>query len=236
MSARGIELQHINVKLLLKDAETLDLGRDLDPVIPVFHSWIQQQSFDELLLDVADYRHVQGGPGILLIGHEADYSVDNSDNRLGVRYNRKAVLGGNNQERLAQSALAALTACEHIEEDTRLSRKFHFNGRDIEIFVNDRALAPNTQATKEVLNAEFQTFSESLFGGSEYSLSFGNDKDNDPRRLLAVTLRSSRGFTVGELIENLKSAAAAHLAKLGPGSVVADQDWSEELEAAQGAD
>jgi hypothetical protein len=167
----------------------------------MFHSWIQQQSFDELLLDVADYRHVQSGPGIILIGHEADYTLDNTDNRLGVRYSRKAVLGGNNQERLAQSALAALTACEHIEEDTRLSRKFHFNGRDIEIFVNDRALAPNTQATKEVLNAEFQTFSESLFGGSECSLSFGNDKDNDPRRLLAVTLISSRDFTVGELIE-----------------------------------
>src|SRR5260370_24044056 len=84
-----INLQHINVKLVLKDSDSLDHGRDLDPVIPVFHSWIQQQAFDELLLDVADYRHVEGGPGILLIGHEADYSLDNTDNRLGVRYNRK---------------------------------------------------------------------------------------------------------------------------------------------------
>jgi hypothetical protein len=233
MSKQAIELQHINVKLLLKDSEALDHSRDLDSVIPVFHSWIQEQSFDELLLDVADYRHVQGGPGILLIGHEADYSVDNSDNRLGVRYNRKAAVAGTNQDRLGQAALAALTAFQRIQEDTRLSDKLSFNGYDIEIVVNDRALAPNTAATREVLDAEFQAFSERLFGGGEYSLSFGDD----PRRLLTVSLKTSRAFTVGELIENLKSASGAgNLAKLGPDSAVSDHDWREELNAAQGAD
>jgi hypothetical protein len=231
MSAHTIELQHINVKLLLKDSESLDHGRDLDPVIPLFHNWIQQQSFDELLLDVADYRHVQAGPGLLLIGHEADYSLDNTDNRVGVRYNRKAILAGTNQERLAQATRAALTAAQQIQEDTRTNGKLNFNGHDIEIFVNDRALAPNTAATREALNAEFQAFSSRLFGGSEYSLAFGDD----PRRLLAVSLRASRAFTVGELIENLKFAQAAeNLSKIGPGSAVSD--LREELEAAQGAD
>src|SRR6266446_4684166 len=177
-----INLQHINVKLVLKDSDSLDHGRDLDPVIPVFHSWIQQHAFDELLLDVADYRHVQGGPGILLIGHEADYSLDDTDSRLGVRYNRKAVLDGNNQERLIQAALAALTAALRLQEDTRLDGKLYFNGHDIEIFVNDRVLAPNTAATRDALNAGFQEFSDRLVGGSEYSLSFGSD----PRSLLAV--------------------------------------------------
>lgn len=231
MSAKPIELQHVNVKLLLRDSESLDHGRDLDPIIPVFHSWIQEQSFDELLLDVADYRHVQAGPGLLLIGHEADYSLDNTDNRLGVRYNRKAVLAGTNQERLAQAVLAALTAAQRIQEDTRIHGKVNFNGYDIEIFVNDRALAPNTAATREALNEEFRTFSSRLFGGSEYSLAFGDD----PRRLLAVSLKASRAFTVGELIENLKFAQAAeNVPTLGPGSAVSD--LREELEAAQGAD
>ena len=231
MSARTIELQHINVKLLLRDSESLGLGRDLDPIIPVFHNWIQEQSFDELLLDVADYRHVQAGPGVLLIGHEADYSLDNTDNRLGIRYNRKAVLAGTNQERLAQAATAALRATQRIQEDTRINGKLSFNGHDVEIFVNDRALAPNTAATREALNAEFQAFSSRLFGGSEYSLTFGDD----PRRLLAVSLKASRAFTVGELIENLKFAQAAeNVPKLGPGSAV--PDLREELEAAQGAD
>ena len=72
---------------------------DLAPVIPVFHSWIQDQIFAELLLDVADYRHVHHGPGLMLIGHEADYSLDQTDGVLGLRYNRKAPLPGTNLER-----------------------------------------------------------------------------------------------------------------------------------------
>jgi len=230
----SIELQHINVKLLLKDSEALNHGH-LDPVIPVFHSWIQRQVFDELLLDVADYRHVQGGPGVLLIGHEADYSIDNTDNRLGFRYNRKAPLDGNNQERIAQAALAALTACQRIQEDTRMNGKLHFNGHAIEIFVNDRLLAPNSEAIREALSAEFQAFSERLFGETEYSLSFGDD----PRRLLGVSLRSSQPASVEDLLQNLRSLAVPvdeDLAKHCPSSAVPDYDWREELKAAQGAD
>src|SRR5216683_3113300 len=157
--AHSIDLQHVNVKLLLKDSQDIDL----DPVIPVFHSWIQGQVTDELLLDVADYRHVYGGPGIVLIGHEADYSIDNTDNRLGVRYNRKTVLQGSNEERLAQAADAALSGCERLQQDTRLERKLHFNGQEIEIVINDRLLAPNREETREALRPDLQAFSRSLF-------------------------------------------------------------------------
>src|SRR5579872_1428900 len=84
--ARRMNLQHVNVKLVLDDPASVDL----EPLIPIFHSWISERVFEELLLDVADYRHVPSGPGVVLIGHQANYSVDNMGNRLGVRYNRKA--------------------------------------------------------------------------------------------------------------------------------------------------
>ena len=119
-----MELQHVNVKLLVKNPEEVDL----EPLIPVFHSWIQGQVFEELLLDVADYRHVPAGPGVVLIGHQGNYSVDNTDNRLGVRYNRKAALDGNNQDRLKQAARAALTACQRLEAEPGLGGKLRFNG------------------------------------------------------------------------------------------------------------
>ena len=57
-----MELQHLNVKLLVKEPEEAAL----EPLIPVFHSWIEEQVFEELLLDVADYRHVHAGPGVVL--------------------------------------------------------------------------------------------------------------------------------------------------------------------------
>src|ERR1700719_5295048 len=97
-----MQLQHVNVKLLVKSPDEVPL----EPLIPVFHSWIQGQVLEELLLDVADYRHVSAGPGVVLIGHQGNYSVDNTDNRLGVRYNRKAVLDGTNQDRLRQAGRA----------------------------------------------------------------------------------------------------------------------------------
>src|SRR5713101_9728643 len=141
MESRRIELQHVNVKLLVRNPEEVDL----EPLIPIFHDWIQNQVGEGLLLDVADYRHVDAGPGVVLIGHEGNYSVDNTDNRLGVRYNRKAPLDGTNQDRLAQAALAAITACQRLQQDTRLNGKFRFNSQGIEMFVNDRLLAPNNE-------------------------------------------------------------------------------------------
>src|SRR5947209_3852895 len=123
--SRHVELQHINLKLLLKVSGGVDL--DLDPILPIFHGWIQNQVFDELLLDVADYRHVPNGPGVVLIGHEADYSIDNTDGRLGVRYNRKALVNGSNQDRLEQATRAVLLAVKLLEEDASLQQKLRFN-------------------------------------------------------------------------------------------------------------
>src|SRR5581483_10654466 len=111
---------------------------DLEVLIPIFHNWIQEQPFPEKLLDVADYRHVPEGPGVVLIGYQGDYSVDNTDNRLGIRYNRKAVLDGENDDRLRQAARATLTAAQRLEADSRLNGNLRVNGQEMEISVNDR--------------------------------------------------------------------------------------------------
>jgi hypothetical protein len=190
-----MDLQHVNVKFLVKDPETVDL----EPLIPIFHGWIQGQVCEELLLDVADYRHVPAGPGVMVIGHQADYSVDNTDSRLGVRYNRKAGLDGSNEERLQQAARAALSAFQRLEDDPRLAGKLRFEGQELEVFINDRALAPNTRETRDAADRDFQAFAKKLFRGSEYSLVYGND----PRRLFGASLKSSQTFSVADLLKNL---------------------------------
>ena len=190
-----MELQHLNVKLLVKDPEKLAL----DPLIPVFHHWIEGQVFEELLLDVADYRHVPEGPGVVLIGHQANYSVDNTDEHLGVRYNRKAVSDGSNQDRLRQATRAALTACQRLETEPGLAGTLQFNGRQMEFFVNDRLLAPNCDATRETLLPEFETFFKKLFGGSQYSSSYASD----PRKLFGVSVKTSEAFRTADLLASL---------------------------------
>ncbi len=192
-----MRLQHVNVKLLLRKSEDIDL----DPLVPVFHNWIQDQVCDELLLDVGDYRHVYAGPGVILVGHEANYSVDNTNNRAGVRYNRKATLEGSNQDRLKQATEAALRACERFESDPSLDGKFRFNGQEIEISINDRLLAPNNPATREAIQPELAPFLQKLFAGGEYSLSY----DESPRNLFSVSVRSTDTYTVASLLQNLTS-------------------------------
>ena len=192
-----MELQHVNFKLILANPD----GIDLEPLIPIFHGWIQEQAPGELLLDIADYRHVPAGPGVVLIGHQGDFSVDNNRERLGVRYNRKAELDGDNEGRLRQAAIAALTACRRLESDARLDSKFHFNGREVELFINDRILAPNTDSTRQAAEPELRGFFAKLFRGANYSISF----ESEPRKLFAASVRSEQPFTVGELLANLES-------------------------------
>lgn len=192
-----MELQHVNVKLLLGNPENINL----EPLIPVFHSWIQNQACEELLLDVGDYRHVYAGPGVILVGHEANYSVDNTNNRPGVRYNRKAAVEGSNQDCLQQATEAALRACKRFESDPSLNERFRYNGQEIEISINDRLLAPNTPASREAIQAELAPFLRKLFAGGQYSLSY----DENPRNLFSVSVRSSDTHSVTDLLQNLTS-------------------------------
>jgi len=194
--AVSVELQHINVKLAFEDPGKIDLGG----LIPIFHSWIQDQVCDELLLDVADYRHVPDGPGILLIGHEANYSVDNLEGRLGLRYNRKAVIAGTNQDRLEQAFRSAVRAAQRLEEDAPEGQKLAISGREIEMWINDRLLAPNREETRSTLGSELRKFLDKLLAGNPYTLSL----DPDPRRLLTARIASDRKFSVSEFLETLK--------------------------------
>ena len=191
----AVELQHVNVKLLLRNPEAVDL----EAVVPVFHSWIQEQPGDELLLDVASYTHVKDGPGILLIGHEADYSLDVTDGRLGLRYNHKALLEGSNAARLAQATTAALNALERLEKDDRLNGKITFDGRNVELFINDRLLAPNGDETRKAAEPELRAFVGLLLAGERYSLAY----EADPRRLFGVRVQFGKEFTTSELLQNL---------------------------------
>jgi hypothetical protein len=86
-----------------------------------------------------------------------------------------------------------------LEDDPKLDGKFRFNGQDIEIFVNDRLVAPNNASTRDALDSDLLLFCRKLFRGTEYTLSFGSD----PRSLFAAYVKAKRSFSVAELQEAL---------------------------------
>jgi hypothetical protein len=192
-----MNVQHINIKIYLENPATVTL----QDYAAVFNAWIQSQRLEELLIDVADYLHVHHGPGIMLIGHEADYSLDNRAGRLGLLYNRKEQLDGTTQEKLAQAVRAALTAAQILEKENGLK----FNGSEVQIIINDRLLVPNTAETFAVLEPDLRAFFDRLYRGAEYSLTH---HDNSRERF-TVNIKTSVNFDVETLIKNL-AAETAH--------------------------
>jgi hypothetical protein len=190
-----MELQHVNVKLYLRDPRAVKL----EVLVPIFHSWIQDKVCEELLIDVADYRHVHAGPGVVLVGHQADYSVDNTDNRLGIRYNRKATLEGSNRDRFSQALRAALQACQRLEADTKLGGSLRFNRQDMKLFVNDRMLAPSTRRLTDSVQAELRDFLASVFGDDEFEMAF----DNNPRTLFGVEVKAAKPLELDVVLARL---------------------------------
>ena len=186
-----MNLQHVNIKFFIENPEAVKL----EDYHGIFNGWIQSHRTEELLVDVADYLHVPHGPGMVLIGHEANYSLDKAGGRLGLLYNRKAQLEGGAQEKLIQAARAALTAARMLEQENGV----RFNGRELQLIINDRLLAPNTLETFTALEAGLRAFLNRLFNGAAYELSH----KSEPRERFTVNVKASAGFEVEALLQNL---------------------------------
>lgn len=192
-------LQHVNVKIYLDGRLGVDLGR----FIEVFHDWIREQTLDELLIDVADYRHVPAGPGVLLVGHEADYSMDHADNRYGLRYNRKAPLDGTNVDRFRCAFGSALHACRLLEDRLAPEGSLRFSRQEFELFINDRALAPNTPETYEAAKPDLEAFLNDVLGHGDFSV----EHRDDPRTLFGVVVNVARPFDLEAIAKTLTNNA-----------------------------
>ena len=187
-----MNVQHINIKFFIEDPEAVRL----EEYSGVFNNWIQRRVTPELLIDVADYLHVHNGPGMILIGHEADYSLDNRAGRLGLLYNRKARVDGSIQEKLAQAAHAVLTAARLLEKENGVK----FNGSEAQVLINDRLLVPNTLETYAVLEPELRVFFNRLYSETEYTLAYSS---SDPRERFSVDVKAAATFDVQALLKNL---------------------------------
>jgi len=180
-----MELQHVNVKIYVDGDLIVAPARFID----VLHRWIRDQVLDELLIDVADYRHVPAGPGVMLISHDADYSMDNTGGRWGLLYNRKAAVEGSNEDRLRQAVASAANACRLLEEEFT-GDGLEFSRNELQIIINDRALAPNTPETLAATQPELESFLSTLFGHGDFTIT----PESDPRRRFGVTVTASSPF------------------------------------------
>jgi hypothetical protein len=140
----------------------------LRAVVPIFHGWIQRHVLDdELLIDVADYAHVHHGPGVLLLSHEGQYSLDEMDGRLGLRYSRRRKGEGNVTARLSAAFRAALRACRLLQEEPALTGKLCFRFDEAEFHIHDRLLARRSPEVFGAVKRELGHFLAELYEGAE---------------------------------------------------------------------
>jgi rhodanese-related sulfurtransferase len=182
----------------------------LEPFIGLFHRFIQQKQLEGLLIDVADYAHVPGGPGILLVGHDVDYAIDLGGGRTGLLTVRKRCgeLGFADALRdTLRKALGALVAVEASGVGD-----LHFGTGELQLQVLDRLAAPNADAAAGALRGPLESVLAAVYGDAGPLL---ERESVDPRAPLAFRVRAAAA-----------PGAEALLARLGGAAVPAEEPQS----------
>jgi hypothetical protein len=167
-----MELQKLDVKIFVEPPNAVPLT----DFIEIFHGWIQ--ATDGIYHDVADYSHMQSGPGVILVANDANLHIDETGGRRGLLYSRKAPLSGTNQEKLRTVFRLALENCRKLEEEPALCGKIRFTTNEAAISLNDRLLGSNTEKSFQELKSDVEPFAKQLFGDAEISF----ERDQDPRQ------------------------------------------------------
>jgi len=156
----------ISVKYYLQDPDTLDSEK----LIPMFHGWILHAKVPGMLIDVADYRHMIDGPGVVLIGHETDYAMDMSEGRPGILCRRKRAIESDWDQMLRSLFRNALTACQTIAEEKIFAAPPRCATDEALLVFADRLNTSNTQQACDRLTEQVQPFIEKLYDSAAVNL------------------------------------------------------------------
>ncbi|MFQ5995019.1 MAG: hypothetical protein ACE5K1_07970 [Acidiferrobacterales bacterium] len=194
----AVTLQRFCVKFFARPPTKIDDAK----FIEIFHEWIRRQNLPGILIDVADYQHVQDGPGILLVSHDANLYMDRAGSELGLLYQRKTEQTGTLAERILGALDVALTACSLLQQEMLLEGKLHFDGGRFCFIANDRLLAPNDEATATVLREDITAAAARLYGGAACDIEKIN---GDPRERLTIQVKANLGPTdIETLLQNIR--------------------------------
>jgi hypothetical protein len=181
-----------------------------DPVaheqfIPIFHHWIQAQSVEgHLLIDVADYAHVVGGPGTVLISSEANFHMDRGENRLGLLYSRKLPLPGTFTDRLRSVLFELFKAAAKLQAEPELQGRLGFSTGELLIRLNDRLLAPNNTETLAAVKPSVEALMGQIYPGGAITL----ESKPSSEKLFEMRIKSPQSPPLTDLLDRLGAVAA----------------------------
>ena len=177
----------------------------LEKAIPVFHRWIQEGKTAATMIDVADYKHVPAGPGVMLVGHSDDLGLDNGrrigEEGLGFYYVRKhgrledvQPLSKRLQEIWALTLATGLLL--EAEEDLNVS----LETSQAEISLVDRLFYPPTAVNLPEVEFEIRSSLSQVLGDVDFSM---ERTDTDVREAVSWMLKLSKGQDFASLASRL---------------------------------
>jgi hypothetical protein len=176
---------------------------DLSPFIGVFHRFIQNATLEGLLIDVADYRHVPDGPGVILIGHDVDYGIDLAAGRAGLVTTHKRAAAPPLGTAVRDTLRRALIAVRALEDASEL----RFATSRLELRFVDALALPNSDASYRAVSEEIESVVAPLFGASGYLLARAGA--DDPRKALTAVVDAIDAPDAGALLDRIDVANAA---------------------------
>lgn len=148
--------------------------QDEADLIPIFHEWIRVKKIGGTLIDVADYRHVPEGPGVMLITHEINYAVDHTGGELGLSAQRKLTHTGAQAESHLDRILGLVRATARfgslLEADARIKDQIQLRGEQFYYLSNDRLHGPNTDEAFEALKPDLEAAAAEIYPGKSCSI------------------------------------------------------------------
>lgn len=187
-----MNLERFAVKFFARPDADVDDAAFID----IFHEWIRLKRLDHVMLDVADYRHVPNGPGIMLVTHEVNYAMDREDGQFGLYAQRKLSSEATAKERILGLVKSTAQFGKLLEADSRIEGKLSLEGSTFYYIANDRLHAPNTEEAFNQIKPELEAIAADLYPGKAVSIT---RLDNDPRARLTAVVKAEGAVDIGSL-------------------------------------
>ncbi len=187
-------MSRVRIKYFLEDPD----GINPPELVPVFHRWIQRDALSGLWIDVADYLHVPEGPGIMLIGHEADLYLDFSRGKAGLAYVRKREFSSSLEDNVLLAIRSLDEAVSLFNKENALEQRYRVRTDELEITFLDRLrVPPELTDISTAVGATSRAVAEAA-GREPGSI---ERIDADPRHPLSLRVRVPESASVSAVLE-----------------------------------
>jgi len=185
------DIKQVDIKVFAKDGGDVTCTEFMG----ILQGWIRDHSIPGVLIDVADYCHMHHGPGMVLIAHEFNISIDYAEGRMGLLFHYKLPPEETFAERLQSALRQTFNACRLLEQTESLKERLTFDASGFRFMTSDRLNAPNDDTTYAAL-AEHVQGGAKAFYGADVTI---ERVQNDSRERLAIQVAAKAPVELGSL-------------------------------------